>query len=322
MTRTVTFPGLGLAFQLDRIAVEVFGLPVYWYGVIIATGFLLAVLVCYKLAPRFGIKSDDFIDFLFFAVPLGIIGARLYYIVFYLDQFRVDGALSFAEMLNVRKGGLAIYGGIIAGVITLIVFCKVKKLNFFACADFLVFGLLIGQIAGRWGNFVNVEAYGGPTTLPWRMGIDGYANGVWQYMEVHPTFLYESLWNLLGLLILFILYKKWRKFDGQLMWTYFLWYGFGRGIVEGLRTDSLYFFNTGLRVSQILGFASALVAAAFLAYHLLVRKHAPDELYVERVKKAAQAVEEGEAEAAAEPTAAPTLDEILDEEEQHYGDDH
>ena len=316
--RTVAFPGLGLEFHLNHIAFSVFGLPVYWYGIIIATGFLLAVLACYKLAPKFGVKSDDFIDFLFFAVPLGIIGARLYYIIFYLDLFRTEtGGLSLSKMVNIRTGGLAIYGGIIAGILTLIVFCRVKKLNFFACADFLVFGLLIGQIAGRWGNFVNVEAYGGPTDLPWRMGIDGYADGVWQYMEVHPTFLYESLWNLAGLLILFLVFKKFRKFDGQLMWTYFLWYGFGRGLIEGLRTDSLYFFNTGLRVSQVLGFASALAALAILLYHLLVRRHKPEELYVNRVNRRVQAEQETEL-----PKEPPTIEEILEEEEQEHGGDH
>lgn len=316
--RTVAFPGLGLEFQLNNVAFTVFGLPVYWYGIIIATGFLLAVLACYKLAPKFGVKSDDFIDFLFFAVPLGIIGARLYYIIFYLDQFRTeDGSLSLSQMVNIRTGGLAIYGGIIAGVLTLIVFCKVKKLNFFAFADFTVFGLLIGQIAGRWGNFVNVEAYGGPTDLPWRMGIDGYVDGVWQYMEVHPTFLYESLWNLAGLLLLFLVFKKFRKFDGQLMWTYFLWYGFGRGLIEGLRTDSLYFFSTGLRVSQILGFASALAALAILLYHLFMRRHKPEELYVNRVNRRVQAEQETEP-----PTEPPTIEEILEEEEQEHGGDH
>ncbi len=203
MTRTVLFPGLGLEFHLDRVAFQLFGLPIYWYGVIIACGFLLAVVFCYKMAPRFGVKPDDVIDLLFFAVPLAIIGARLYYIVFYLDLYRTeDGGLDFLEMLDIRDGGLAIYGGVIAAVLTLLVFCRVKKINFFAFADLGAFGLLIGQCIGRWGNFVNVEAYGGPTDLPWRMGIDAYVDGVWQYMEVHPTFLYESLWNLLGFLLL------------------------------------------------------------------------------------------------------------------------
>lgn len=296
MTRTVLFPGLGLELHLNRVALELFGLPIYWYGIIIATGFLLAVLFCAKTAPRFGVKSDDLIDLLFFAVPLAIIGARLYYIVFYLELYRTaEGGLDVLRMLDIRDGGLAIYGAVIASVLTLIVFCKVKKLNFFAFADVGVFGLLIGQCIGRWGNFVNVEAYGGPTELPWRMGIDAYVDGAWQYLEVHPTFFYESFWNLLGfLLLLFVVRKGLRRFDGQIMWGYFLWYGVGRGIIEGLRTDSLYFFSTPIRVSQVLGFASALVAAGFLIYHLAVRKPRPEELYVNRLRAAKRAAREKE----------------------------
>ncbi len=291
MTRTVLFPGLGLEFHLDRVAVELFGLPIYWYGIIIACGFLLAVVFCSRMAPRFGIRSDDVIDLLFPAVPLAIIGARLYYVIFYLDLYRrEDGSYDLFGMVDIRDGGLAIYGGVIAAVLTLIVFCRVKKLSFLAFADLGAFGLLIGQCVGRWGNFMNVEAYGGPTDLPWRMGIDAYVDGAWQYMEVHPTFLYESLWNLLGfLLLLLVVLKGKRRFDGQIMWSYFLWYGFGRGLIEGLRTDSLYFFHTSIRVSQLLGFASALVAAGFLIYHLCLRRHKPEELYVDRVRAAERA---------------------------------
>lgn len=287
MTRTISFPGLGLELHLNRVALQLFGFPIYWYGIIIATGFLLAVVFCYKMAPRFGVKGDDLIDLLFFAVPLSIIGARLYYVVFYLDLYRnAQGELDFPQMLDIRDGGLAIYGAVIMAILTLLVFCKKKNINFFAFADVGVFGLLIGQSIGRWGNFVNIEAYGGPTQLPWRMGIDGYIDGAWQYMEVHPTFLYESLWNLVGFLLLLLVVKKgFRKFDGQIMWGYFLWYGFGRGLIEGLRTDSLYFFSTSIRVSQALGFASALVAAVILFYHLVLRRHQPEELYVNRIRQ-------------------------------------
>ena len=286
MTRTVTFPGLGLELHMDRVAVELFGLPIYWYGVIIAVGFLLAVAVCYRLAPRFGIEPDDVIDLLFFAVPLSIIGARLYYVVFNLDIYRTaDGSLSLAEMVDIRDGGLAIYGGVLAAAATLLVFCWVKKLDFFAFADLGVYGLLIGQCVGRWGNFVNVEAYGGPCDLPWRMGIDVQtASGAWEYMEVHPTFLYESLWNLLGLAILLaVLFAGKRKFDGQIFLGYVAWYGIGRGFIEGLRTDSLYLFHTGIRVSQVLGFASALAAIVFLVWMLAVRRPDPERLWVNRM---------------------------------------
>ena len=296
MTRTVLFPGLGLEFHLDRVAFELFGLPIYWYGIIIACGFLLAVVFCYKMAPRFGIKSDDVIDLLFPAVPLAIVGARLYYVIFYLDLYRrEDGSYDFLEMLDIRDGGLAIYGGVIAAALTLIVFCRVTTIDFYAFADLGVFGLLIGQCVGRWGNFVNVEAYGGPTDLPWRMGIDAYVDGAWQYLEVHPTFLYESLWNLLGfLLLLLVVLRGKRRFDGEIMWGYFLWYGVGRGLIEGLRTDSLYLFGTSIRVSQALGFASALVAAAVLIYYLCFRRHRPEELYVNRVQAKKQTKEEDE----------------------------
>lgn len=284
MTQTVLFPGLGLEFHLNRVAVEIFGFPIYWYGVIIACGFFLAVLFCSKMAPRFGIQSDEVIDLLFFAVPLSILGARLYYIVFYLDLYRdQDGGLNVLKMLDIRDGGLAIYGGVIAAALTLLAFCRVRRLNFFAFADLGVFGLLIGQCIGRWGNFVNVEAYGGPTSLPWRMGIDAYLDGAWQYVEVHPTFLYESLWNLAGFLLLLVLVLRGKRaFDGEILWGYLLWYGFGRGLIEGLRTDSLYLFHTSIRVSQALGFASALVAAGFLIYHLFLRPHRREELYVNR----------------------------------------
>lgn len=284
--RTVTFPGLGWEFHLNRVAVTVGDFPIYWYGIIIALGFLLAVIYCVQKAPKLGVKQDDFIDMLFFAVPLAILGARLYYIVFYLDLFRgEDGRLSLYRMADIRDGGLAIYGAVIVGVLTVWVFCRVRKVYFLAFVDVGVFGLLIGQCVGRWGNFMNVEAFGGPTQLPWRMGIDAYVDGVWQYMEVHPTFFYESAWNLIGFLLLVLISRKFRKFDGQLMLTYFAWYGIGRGIIEGLRTDSLYLFQTGLRVSQLFGFATGAVAMVLLLYHLVVKKHSPGELYVNRIGK-------------------------------------
>ena len=267
MIHVVTFPGLGLEFSLNRVAFHIGSWPVYWYGIIIAAGFLLAVLYCCHAAKRFGIKQDDIIDMLFFAVPLSIVGARLYYILFYLDLYRrEDGSLDFGAMVRIWDGGLAIYGGVIMAVVVLLVFCKVRQIRFLAFADLGVFGMLIGQMIGRWGNFVNIEAYGGPTELPWRMGIYAYVDGVRQYMEVHPTFLYESLWNLLGFALLVQIARRWRKFDGQMFLSYFAWYGVGRGFIEGLRTDSLYLGP--MRVSQILAVISC--AAAIV---ILVRKY-------------------------------------------------
>ena len=281
---TVSFPGLGLEFQLNRVAFHVGSWPVYWYGVIIAAGFLLAVMYCSRQATRFGIRQDDIIDMLFFAVPLSIIGARVYYIIFYPELYRrADGSWDFGAMVRIWDGGLAIYGGVIMAVITLLVFCKVRKIKFLAFADLGSYGMLIGQMVGRWGNFVNIEAHGGPTDLPWRMGIYQYVDGTRQYMEVHPTFLYESLWNLAGLLLLIWVGKKHRKFDGQIFLGYFAWYGVGRGFIEGLRTDSLYFLNTPIRVSQVFGFATAAVAIILLVI-LLTRKHDPAKLWVNQMK--------------------------------------
>ncbi|BFK87100.1 prolipoprotein diacylglyceryl transferase [Pseudoflavonifractor gallinarum] len=294
MSQIVTFPGLGLSFDLNPIPFSIFGWPIHWYGIIIAAGFLLAVAYCTRASKRFGIQEDDLLDMLFFAVPLGILGARLYYIIFYLDLFRTaDGSLDFAKMVRIWDGGLAIYGGVIAAALTLLVFCRKRHIPFLAFADLGVFGLLIGQAVGRWGNFVNVEAYGGETTLPWRMGITEVVNGVEVYKEVHPTFLYESLWNLVGLVLLILIARNWRKFDGQMFYSYLAWYGVGRGMIEGLRTDSLYFFGTGIRVSQMLGFASALVGIALLVWNLKVRPHTPEELWVNR-SAAVKAAGEGE----------------------------
>lgn len=285
MSKAIAFPGLGLEFNLNPIAFSIFGWPIHWYGIIIAAGFLLAVAYCTRVSKRFGIQEDDLLDLLFYAVPLSIIGARLYYVIFYLDLYRrEDGSLDFGAMVRIWDGGLAIYGGVIAATLTLLVFCKVKKLPFLAFADVGVYGLLIGQAVGRWGNFVNVEAYGGETTLPWRMGIYEVVSGVSVYKEVHPTFLYESLWNVVGLILLILVARRGRKFDGQIFLGYVLWYGFGRGLIEGLRTDSLYFFSTGIRVSQMLGFASALAAAVVLVL-LWRRAGGPEQLWVNRQKE-------------------------------------
>ena len=283
---TVSFPGIGLAINVKEIAFRVFGWPIHWYGIIIATGFLHAVLYCSKRADTYGIEQDDIIDLLLYAVPLCIIGARLYYIIFYLDLYRdADGSLNFSRMIRIWDGGLAIYGAIIMAIIVALLFCKKKRIRFLSLADLGVFGLLIGQSVGRWGNFVNVEAYGGLTDLPWRMGIYvEEVGGNLQYMEVHPTFLYESLWNLVGFFILAYLARKGlRKFDGQFFLTYVVWYGLGRAWIEGLRTDSLYFFSTGLRVSQVLALLSFVVAGIVLVVQLC-RPHDSGELWGNQVK--------------------------------------
>lgn len=293
---TVSFPGLGIAINVRQIAFRVFGWPIHWYGVIIAAGFLLAVLYCSRKAPDYGIVPDDLIDLLVWAVPLSIVGARIYYVIFYLDLYRrADGSLDFPAMVRVWDGGLAIYGGILMAIVVLLVFCRGKKIPFLAFADLGSLGMLIGQMVGRWGNFVNVEAYGGATDLPWRMGIYDTVNGAYRYLEVHPTFLYESLWNLLGFLLLALVVSRRRKFDGQIFLSYMAWYGLGRAWIEGLRTDSLYFFSTGLRVSQMLALVFFVLAAGTLAVQLR-RKHAPENLWVNR-RAAALAASAGEGEA-------------------------
>ncbi|MGI5971323.1 MAG: prolipoprotein diacylglyceryl transferase [Oscillospiraceae bacterium] len=293
MSDVINFEGLGLHFEIDRVAFTLFGRDFYWYGVIIAAAFLLAAIYGYVRAPQFGIKSDDLVDLLIFAVPISIITTRAYYVIFNYDLYRGD----FAEVFRLWDGGLAIYGGIIGAVLTAIVFSRVKKLKLGAILDLGALGLLIGQCIGRWGNFVNKEAYGTVTDLPWRMGI--YVGN--SYRQVHPAFLYESVWNLLGFIFLHIYSKKEkRQYDGQLFLMYVAWYGIGRGVIEGIRTDSLYLFNTGLRVSQVLGFASFIVSMLIMLYLAIFKKHSPEDLLVNKVKAAQAEADAGEETAQAE----------------------
>ena len=282
MVNVVSFPGLGWEFELNRVAFTLFGKDIYWYGVIIAVGFLLAVSFCLRfMAHRFGADADKILDLLFFAVPAAIIGARAYYVIFYLDQYiSEEGKFLWGDAIAIWDGGLAIYGGLIAAILTTVIYCIVRKQSFWNYTDTAAYGFLIGQLIGRWGNFVNVEAFGGVTDVAWRMcspAIAGYlyyhADAIdlevyHQIMDgtlgVHPTFFYESLWNLIGFFLLLLLAKKGRKFDGQIFLSYVAWYGVGRAIIEGLRTDSLYFFNTGLRTSQLVGIISAVVAIVLM----------------------------------------------------------
>ena len=251
----ISFPLLG-NWSIDPSAsFTLFGRTFYWYGVIIAVGFILAMLYCARHCRRCGIEPDTLYDFLIWMIPLAIIGARLYYVIFQWSDYR-DHPI---DALKIWEGGLAIYGGVIAGLLTGIIWCRKKKIPFGAMADVCAPGLLIGQCIGRWGNFVNGEAHGGPTTLPWGMTIDGQS-------MVHPTFLYESLWNLAGFVLLHF-YSKKRRFKGEIALLYAAWYGAGRAWIEGLRTDSLYIGS--VRVSQLLAIISCVAAIAVLArqYH-------------------------------------------------------
>ena len=311
MSKIVIFPGLGLEFELNPIAFSVFGWDVRWYGVIIACGFLLAVAYCYWRAPRFGVDQEKLIDMLFFAVPLCIIGARAYYVIFNPAVcFNADGSFSLYNTIAIWDGGLAIYGAIIMAILTVAVYCKVRRQNFWDYTDIGCFGVLIGQLVGRWGNFVNVEAFGGVTDLPWRMCSPSIADYLLQHglvdeaayqqvldgtLGVHPTFFYESMWNLLGFILLVLIARKGRKFNGQLFLSYVVWYGVGRAVIEGLRTDSLYFFGTGLRSSQILGLASALVAIVVMAIRFRTAgPPTPPSYAAVRAEKGTAATPEGE----------------------------
>lgn len=319
MINTVSFPGLGLEFTLNRVAftIPVLDLPVYWYGVIITCGLILAVYLCSRWGKRFGITEDNIIDMMLFAVPAALVAIRVYYVVFNLDMYRqADGSLNWGRILNYGDGGLAIYGAIISSAIVLLIFCRKKKLSFLAYADLGVHGLFIGQLIGRWGNFMNVEAYGSATTLPWRMcgpsiaaemlqngyvdqtGYEAILSGA---LGVHPTFFYESAWNLVGLIVVYWVGKR-RRFDGECFLFYFFWYGLGRAWIEGLRTDSLYLFGWELfgvpiRVSQLLAAVTCVLAGGTLAWALWKYRGGKKELFVERrATQAAQDAGSGEEE--------------------------
>lgn len=285
----VSFPGLfpGLEINIDPVALHI-GHGIYWYGIIIAVGFLLAVLFCSWRAPRYGIRRDDLYDMLIIATPLSVIGARLYYVIFYLDLFRdTAGHFSLRKAIAIWDGGLAIYGGVITAVLTVFFFCRYKKIKVGAMLDLGCMGLLIGQLIGRWGNFINREAFGAETTLPWRMRLWESAG---HYIDVHPTFLYESLWNLIGLLLIILVVEKLRKFDGENFLFYLFWYGLGRSWIEGLRTDSLYLFDWTLfgapiRVSQLLSVILCVSAVILLVYRLKCRRCDRADLYVNQIER-------------------------------------
>lgn len=258
----ISFPGLGIEpFSVNSVAFSIGNFSVAFYGLIITLGIVLATLYVIWRAKQHGISADTILDIGLLTVPCGVIGARLYYVLTSLDHFD-----SFMDIFDIRSGGLAIYGGIIGGAIGVIIMVRVKKLRFFQLADMIMPGVFIGQILGRWGNFFNAEAYGSATELPWRMGL--FKGGEWIY--VHPTFLYESLWNILGFVLINLFYgfslkKTHKKYDGQIMLMCFGWYGLGRMFIEGLRTDSLYVGP--FRISQVLGLLFFLTAASLLIYH-------------------------------------------------------
>ena len=282
---TVTFKGLEKAFEVPSVLAEFsfFGnvVSIKMYGAIIAFGFLLAVLFGGRMAYKWKMSLDKMIDVLIYGTVAAIIGARLYYVFSKWDYY----SQHLTEIPQIWEGGLAIYGGIIGGIAAAFVVCKVRRLNFWNLLDIAGMSLLIGQGIGRWGNFTNQEAFGVNTDLPWGMWspkVYNYivanqaefaANGFTVDPEkfVHPTFLYESVWCLLGVLVLYIITRKFRKFSGQTFLCYGIWYGLERMIVEGLRTDSLYIPGTLIRTSQALSGAIVVVCAVLLI--VLLIKH-------------------------------------------------
>ena len=327
----ISFPGLfgDWEFNPDPIAIHI-GHGIYWYGIILACAMLAGLFLCMKQAKRFGLTEDNVLDLVLWAVPCCILGSRIYYVIFYLDLYRnADGSLDWGRIIAIWDGGLAIYGTVIAGVIVVLIFTRVKKLRFAAMTDLAVMGLLLGQIIGRWANFINREAFGGLTELPWRMRLWVSAS---QYIEVHPTFLYESLWNLVGLLLMLFVVTKGRRFDGENTWFYFLWYGLGRAWIEGLRTDSLYLFDwtfmgQPIRVSQALSLVMVVVAAFMLFYNIKIKKRTADGLLVnqlaaaEEARLAAEAAEGAETAESVEEILTNTTVETPEKEEKNGGTD-
>lgn len=274
----ISFVHLGITIESLKNQISVFGFSIAYYGIIIGIGMLTGIWVAQNDAKRRGQDPDIYLDFALYGIIFAIIGARLYYVIFEWDMYK-DNLL---QIFNLRAGGLAIYGGVIGAVLTLIVFTRKRKMSFFSMADSGVLGLITGQIIGRWGNFFNCEAFGGYTDSLLAMRIKRslvnenmlnmdvlnhliVENGV-EYIQVHPTFLYESLWNL-GVLIFMLWYRKRKKFDGEMLWIYLVGYGLGRFWIEGLRTDQLILFGTGIAVSQGLSLILVLASVGVLIYH-------------------------------------------------------
>lgn len=278
----IYFPHLGISIDsLSRTAFKIGDFNIYWYGIFIALGAFLGVVLCLKEAKRTGQSQDIYSDFAFIAIICGICGARLYYLIFHGD--------SILDFFKFREGGLAIYGGVLAGILSALIFCKIKNINFLKLADTCIMSVLVGQIFGRWGNFFNREAFGGYTDSLFAMALrtdqvtglkvigdtaiyQGHAqypltvfNNI-EYIQVHPTFLYECVWNICLFALLFF-FRKHKKFEGQLMAMYFIGYGIGRFIIESLRTDQLMIL--GIPVSMLV---SALLVILGIAFALFSKK--------------------------------------------------
>ena len=272
-TMDIAFPNLGIYLSDVPKSISVFGFSIAFYGMIIGCAILIGLFVVLKDARQSGQKEELYWDFLLYAIFISIICARLYYVIFSFETYKHD----LLSIFNIRLGGLAIYGGVIGALLTLLVYVKVKKQSFFQMADTAVLGLVIGQAIGRFGNFMNREAFGGYTNniLAMRLPIEAVrkteitsdiashiAQGA-NYIQVHPTFLYESIWNILLFFCLWF-YKKKKKFQGEIFFLYLAGYGLGRLWIEGLRTDQLLLWKTGLPISQVLGCFLFMISTSYL----------------------------------------------------------
>ena len=276
----LSFPGLGIGeFSVNSVAfsLDLFGktIDIAWYAIIITFGMICAITYAVLRSKKIGVTFDDILDMALYTIPVGVIGARLYYVMTKPEQFD-----TFEKIIRIRDGGLAIYGAIIAGGITVLICCLVKKINFFAIADCVAPGVLLAQGIGRWGNFMNGEAFGGETDLFCRMGLQNNISALTfsttDMVYVHPTFLYESLWNIAGFTLAALLTSK-KKYDGQIFLIIFGWYGLGRMFIEGLRTDSLYssIFGIEFRTSQVLAAVIFVIATALIVYFMIKRPTRP-----------------------------------------------
>lgn len=263
----------GLEFDISPVAFTLpigeNGWPVYWYGIIISLGFLLALIYAFTNTKRFGINADRLIDCVLVTTPVAILGARAFYLL-----FDGNGISSFANFFSIHDGGLAIYGGIITAALVGALMCKIRKLKMADVLDLAALGFLIGQAVGRWGNFFNQEAFGryiSGSALPdwWGMTSERVADFYFEGVMVHPCFLYESLWCILGFIVLHLISRH-RVFSGEIALGYGIWYGTGRFFIEGLRTDSLYIGN--LRVSQLISAVAVIICALLLVFFLVRKK--------------------------------------------------
>lgn len=250
--KLVTFPLINLELNLNPIALNIFGINIHWYAILIVLSFIFTIVLCKKDDGKFKIKYEDILDLSLILIPISFIFARLYYVIFNMEYYT-----TFARIINIKDGGLAIYGGIIGGFLSIYIFCKKRNIKILDLTDYIVPYLALGQSIGRWGNFINAEAYGSVTNMLWKMGVL-VGNEI---AYVHPTFLYESVCTLIIFIILNIISKN-RKFRGQITYIYLALYSFIRIFIEGLRIDSLMFGT--FRVSQIFSIILFIISIIFI----------------------------------------------------------